>query len=281
MNILLTNGDGYKASGLAAMRRALMTAGFNVLTVAPAEACSQLSRSRTHAPISFGQIDDDARHPIFKVDGSPADCVRIAILSGLAREASLVISGISESATLGDDTTYSSTFGAAAEAAFFGYPAMAVSQQISDRKNGVGKAGEFEWCGVVAAELAAWMMATPPPERSVLNVNAPTSLSDRHIKLTTFDQRIWDPANYSTTVAEDGSNRMTFAIRDQATQFEMLPNSDALALANGHVSITPVSLKFQHGDGVRRLNSWLTATIAGINPRIGASSGRCLEGCCG
>jgi 5'-nucleotidase len=277
MNILLTNGGGHRAEGLAAMRRALIGAGFNVLTVAPAAPCHNMSRSVTNGgPIAMDRVDGDDRNPIFAVAGTPVDCIRIAILSGMAREVSLVVSGINEGANVGDNATYSSTLGAAVEGALLGYPSMAISQETGD-----GSADySFEWCGVVGAELAAWMSASPPPDHSVLNVDAPASLADRHLKLTSIAHRIWNPADCEQTEIDGGS--MVFSIPiDRNPQFEMTPGSDALAVAHGHVSITPVSLDFGQGRQFARLRNWTKATIAKAEPRLGASDGSCKAGCCG
>ena len=279
MNVLLTNGDGYAAKGLAAMRQSLIGAGFNVLTVAPATPCGRSARSVTdHGVIAMDPVGGEDRHPIFKVEGTPVDCVRVAILSGLAREVSVVVAGINEGATLGDDATYSSTLGAAMEGALLGYPAMAISQQARDGLTDHG----FEWCGAVGGELAAWMSASPPPEHSILNVNAPALLADRHLKLTSFAHRIWSAADCEPVEGGTANGRVTFSIPvDSAPQFAMTPDSDAQAIANGHVSITPISLDFGRSRQTARLRSWTRATIVKADPRLGASDGSCRAGCCG
>jgi len=277
MNILLTSGDGRKAAGLAAMRRALIETGFNVLTIAPATPCHHLSRAVTgDGPVMMTRAGGDERHPIFAVTGTPVDCVRIAILSGLARDVSAVIAGIGEGAALGDNATYSSTLGAAAEGALLGYPAMAISQELY----GAPTDASFEWSGVAGAELAAWMVNAPPPGHSVLNVNVPAALTDRHLKLTSFAHRIWNPADCALTENEDGSMAFTLPV-DRNPQFAKGHGSDAHALAHGHVSITPVSLDFGQGRQVARLRRWTRETIARADPRLGASDGSCKAGCCG
>lgn len=277
MNVLLTNGNGYKAHGLLAMRRALIDAGFNVLTIAPATPCHNVSRSVTSCgPITMDQVGGDDRHPILAVAGTPVDCVRIAILSGMARDVSIVLSGIHEGANLGDNATYSSTLGAAVEGALLGYPSMAISQETGDGPT----ASSFEWCAVVGAELAAWMSSSPPPDHSVLNVNAPARLTDRHLKLTSFAHRIWSPADCEQLESHGGSIAFSIPI-DRTPKFEVTRGSDASALAHGHVSITPVSVDFGSGRQFARLRNWLKTTIAQVEPRLGASDGSCKAGCCG
>lgn len=276
MNILLTNGGGCGADGLAAMRQALIGAGFNVLTVAPAAPCHKVSRAVTgDGPIAMNRAGGDDRHPILSVAGTPVDCVRVAILSGMAREVSVVISGINEGANLGDNATYSSTLGAAMEGALLGYPSMAISQETRGEPTGA----DFEWSSVVGAELAAWMGASPPPDHSVLNINVPATLTDRHLKLTSFAHRIWNPADCKLAESDYESITFTFPI-DRDAQFAMTPDSDAHALAHGHVSMTPISLDFGQGRQFAHLRNWTRATIAKADPRFGASDGSCNAGCC-
>lgn len=283
MNILLTNADGCDAPGLAAMREGLMQSGFNVLTVAPAEPMRRMGRATSgQNAVRMERAGGDERHPVFAVHGTPVDAVRIAVLSGLAREAAAVVSGISQGANIGDDATYSSTFGAAMEAAILGYPAMAISQQARDGRLRFDDLEEhdFGWSTVVAAELAAWLGASPPPDRSLLNVNVPGKLIDRQIKLTSLDQRIWNPSDCRR--AEGGGGWLTFSTpADRDPEFAMTRGSDAMAIAHGHVSVTPVSAEFGKARAQARLNDWTRATIAQVNPRLGASGGSCTAGCCG
>lgn len=284
MNILLTNGDGCQADGLATMRDALISAGFNVLTVAPERRGPMLSKACSgDTPVRMERSGGNDRHPIFTVAGTAADCVRIAILSGLAREVSAVISGIGEGLDIGDDVTSSATFGAAMEGALLGYPAMAISQQANDEcSDRDGQGGfDFNWASVVGGELAAWMGASPPPDRSVINVNVPRRLTDRHLKLTTLAERIWNPADCRQVETADGTGWVAPMPVGDPLQFTMGPGSDALAIAGGHVSITPLSMDFANRRSAVRLRKWTRAVIGEVEPRLGASRGACMAGCCG
>jgi 5'-nucleotidase len=285
MDVLLTNDDGYRSLGMAAIRDAMVEAGLRVLSVAPDGPRSGNSRSASfRKPVVMTRDGGDAVNPIYRADGTPVDCVRAAILSGLARDVRLVVSGINEGANLGDDATYSSTFGSAAEGALLGLPALSISQQSRDgRFRLVDLTGyDYGWCAQVGAELAAWMIASPPPRRSILNVNAPGVLRDRRLKATTLDHRVWDPAHYEAVETEAGDGWFTFptnVARDPV--FTMRRGSDASAVAAGHVSVTPVSFDFGNGKAARHLRHWLRRSLDVINPRLGASDGRCREGCCG
>ena len=284
VEVLLTNDDGYKSSGLEAMRRALMDAGLTVVSVAPDGARSGTSRSASfRKPVVMKRDGGDDQNPIYRANGTPVDCVRVAILSGLASGVRLVVSGINEGANLGDDATYSSTFGSAAEGALLGIPALSISQQSRDGRFRLVDLTDYDfgWCATVGGELAAWMVANPPPSRSILNVNAPGTLKDRRLKLTAFDHRHWNPSDYRAVDTEDGEGWFTFLTNvEQDPVFSMRAGSDASAVAAGHVSITPVSFDFSDARALGRLRRWVRATVKAINPRLGAGDGRCQEGCC-
>lgn len=284
MNILLTNAEGFGGQGIAALRNALVLSGFNVLTVAPATAMPRASRAVSdRAPVLVQRCDDDGGHPVYRVQGTAADCVRIAILSGLARNVSAVVSGIGEEANIGDDASYSSTVGAAAEAAILGYPAMAISQEKPMGGPCCGSHAErdFRWAGAVGAELAAWLAASPPPDRSVLNVNVPAQLASRHLKLTSFSERIWEPMDLQQADLEEDGGWLVRPAAYQTPRFAQEPESDAWAIANGHVSVTPFSLDRGAGRAAVRLRAWTRSTIEAVHPRLGASGQACSAGCCG
>ena len=284
-DVLLTNDDGYQSGGMHAIRNALIEAGLTVLSVAPDGPRSGTSRSASfRKPVVMTRDGGDDANPIFRADGTPVDCVRAALLSGLARDVGLVVSGINEGANLGDDATYSSTFGSAAEGALLGKPALSISQQSRDGRFRLVDLTDYDydWCGTVGAELAAWMIVNPPPPRSILNVNAPGTLKNRRIKMTALDHRVWDPAHYEAVETETGQGWFTFLTnveRDPA--FTMRPGSDACALAAGHVSLTPVSFDFGDVRAASRLRRWVRETLDRVHPRIGAGDGQCHEGCCG
>lgn len=285
MDVLLTNDDGYQAGGMAAIRDAMIDAGLNVLSVAPDGPRSGTSRSASfRKPVVMTRDGGDDRNPIYRADGTPVDCVRAAILSGLAKDVRLVVSGINEGANLGDDATYSSTFGSAAEGALLGLPALSISQQARDGRFRLVDLTDYDygWCSEVGAELAAWMIASPPPPRSILNVNAPGMLKDRRLKITALDHRVWDPVHYEAVETDTGHGWYTFLTNvDRDPVFTMRPGSDASAVAAGHVSVTPVSFDFGDVRAAGRLRRWLRQSVEVINPRLGASDGECRSGCCG
>jgi len=285
IDVLLTNDDGYESAGMAAMREALINAGLKVLAVAPDGPRSGMARSATfRKPVVMARAGGDDENTIYKVNGTPVDCVRAAILSGLARDAKVVVSGINEGANLGDDATYSSTFGSAAEGALLGLPGIAISQQSRDGRFRLIDLTDYDyaWCAEVGAEWTAWMLACPPPKRSILNINTPGKLRHRTMKLTSFDHRMWDPAHHEAVETGTGPGWFTFlANTDRDPVFSMRPGSDASAVAAGHVSVTPVSFDFGEVKAAAALRRWSRVALETLNGRLGGLDQECKEGCCG
>ena len=284
MNILLTNAEGYDAPGIAALRSALILSGFNVLTVAPAAPQVRLSKAISdREPVLVERSGGDDRHPLYRVHGTAPDCVRIAILSGLASQVSAVVVGIGEEANVGEDASNSSTLGAALEGGMLGYPAMAISQQAHGTHSCCGSRStpDFAWASAVGAELAAWLAASPPPDRSVLNINVPAHLADRHIKLTSFSECIWEPLDCQRANVESEDSWLVQPHANGLPRFAKEPGSDAWALDKGHVSVTPLSFDRGIGRSAVRLRAWTRSIIQQVDPRLGATEGACSAGCCG
>ena len=123
MRILLSNDDGYQAAGLRLLADALANLA-EITVVAPDRNRSGASNSLTlDAPLRVEQVESN----VYSVNGTPTDCVHVAITGLLDDEPDMVISGINHGANLGDDVLYSGTVGAAMEGRFLGFPAVAVS----------------------------------------------------------------------------------------------------------------------------------------------------------
>src|SRR3954451_5112087 len=131
MKVLLTNDDGIQATGLNAMRRALLAVpGLELAGIAPDSNRSASARSiTTRSPLWVEEVDFEDGSVGFATDGTPVDCVRFAALGLIGFRPELIVSGINHGANLGDDITYSGTVAAALEAIILGGPAIAVSQQ--------------------------------------------------------------------------------------------------------------------------------------------------------
>ena len=160
--ILVTNDDGVHAPGIQALAQALRPLG-EVHVVAPDREVSACSQSLTlKHPLRAERLDQR----VHAVDGTPADCVNLALVKLLPRRPDLVVSGINRGANLGEDVFYSGTIGGAREGTFFGVPSIAFSL-AARAETDFGPAADF------AARLSAKVLERGLPERTLLNVNVP------------------------------------------------------------------------------------------------------------
>src|SRR3954452_25223869 len=148
--ILVTNDDGYRSTGIRRLAEALRPLG-QVTIVAPVEEASAIGHALTlRRPLRLEKIDEG----IFAVDGTPTDCVNIAVTQIFRGLPDLVVSGINKGWNLGDDVTYSGTVSGALEAALLGVPAIAVSLRFS-------RSFDFSHAARAAAALAESLFDTP------------------------------------------------------------------------------------------------------------------------
>src|SRR6059036_2715215 len=158
--VVLSNDDGVHAPGLAALERALAELG-DVYVLAPEREQSACGHALTlHRPLRPHQLGERR----FAVNGTPADCVNLAVLGFLPAPPVLIVSGINHGANLGDDVTYSGTIAAAMEGTILGVPSIAVS--LLD-------GGDFDVAGRVARLIAMRVLVSGLPPRTLLNVNVP------------------------------------------------------------------------------------------------------------
>jgi 5'-nucleotidase len=225
--ILLTNDDGIHAEGLAAAADAF-GAFADVVVVAPDREQSACGHSLTlNRPLRMEEV----RPGRFAVDGTPTDCVNLAVHWMLRDQTvDLVASGINYGLNLGDDVTYSGTVSAALEAHLLGLPAIAFSQQI-------GEATSFERSAKLAATLVRGLLERGVPARMLLNVNLPAGAA-AGVRLTRLARRV-----YEQVVSERGDprGRRYFWIGGEP-RWEEGPDCDHAAVTAGLVSITPLRL---------------------------------------
>ena len=277
MRVLLTNDDGVDAEGILAVRAGLSAFCESVVTIAPEADCSGFARKCTFArPVGVIRVAG-GRHPVYRCDGTPTDCVRVGLLGGLAAGVDLVVSGINHGANLADDVTYSGTVGAGLEAAILGTSAICLSQQTPtgtfsvnyhEDLESVGLAYDFGFAAAHGASLARSVAGARPAEPVVLSVNYPARLDAPGVTsvLTRAGRRDYPRAPVPEW-ARDGEVRWLYLFGEPD---EIIPESDASlgtdigALRAGHVSITPLSFAVELGDlstGFRSFLSRLTATF--------------------
>lgn len=223
--ILVTNDDGYFSPGIVALARALEPLG-EVTIVAPQTEASAVGHALTlRRPLRLEQVGDRT----YAVDGTPTDCVNIAIHEVLAGKPDLVVSGINKGLNIGDDVTYSGTVAGALEAALLGHPAMAVSLARS-------AVMDFEPAAGLARAFAAVLLERPLPNRTFLNINVPIG-SVKGVRVTVQAKR-----NHITQVDRrfDPRQRPYFWIEEAMDEWEPHDRSDRQAIADGFVSVTPL-----------------------------------------
>ncbi|MGI9008125.1 MAG: 5'/3'-nucleotidase SurE [Streptosporangiaceae bacterium] len=273
MRVLVTNDDGVDAAGLHAIRSALAESFDSVITVAPEDDCSGFARKCTFArPVGVTRVQGGA-HPVYRCDGTPADCVRAGLLGGLAAGADLVVSGINHGANLADDVTYSGTVGAGLEAAILGTPAVCLSQQTptgslavsyDEDLTGAGLAWDFTDAAGHGAALAACVVGAAPAEPVVLSVNYPARRPFGSSVLTRAGRRDY-PRSEVPEFGADGDMRELWLFGEPD---EVIPYADASfgtdigALRAGHVSVTPLSFAVELSDLSAKFRTFLARLTA-------------------
>jgi 5'-nucleotidase len=222
--ILVTNDDGYFSEGIAALTQALEAVG-EVTVVAPASEQSATAHSLTLTrPLRARQIGERR----YSVDGTPTDCVLLAVTKILPEPPDIVVSGINHGANLGDDVTYSGTVAGALEASVFKLPGIAVS--LSARE------GDFTHAANFAAGLTRQVLKEGLTEGTILNVNVPPG-EIRGARLT--HQGV---ASATPDIIEglDPRGRSYYWIGVQKLLWKEDRDSDYAAIEEGLVSITPL-----------------------------------------
>jgi 5'-nucleotidase len=227
--ILVTNDDGYFSTGISDLAVALRALG-PVVIVAPQTEASAVGHALTlRRPLRLETVADG----VYAVDGTPTDCVNIAIHEVLDGPPDLVVSGINKGLNVGDDVTYSGTVAGALEGALLGYPALAVSLQWA--RDG-GDRWDFGPAASVATALARELLRRPLPARAFLNVNVPSG-PIRGVRLTVQARR-----NHITKVSRrlDPRGRPYFWIEEAQDDWQFHDRSDRQAVEEGYVSVTPL-----------------------------------------
>ncbi len=249
MKILLSNDDGFQAPGIAALYEALSSIA-EVEVVAPEHNNSAKSNALTlHSPLYVHRASNGFRY----VNGTPADCVHIALTGLLGYQPDLVVSGINNGANMGDDTIYSGTVGAAMEGYLFGIPAIAFSQ--------VDKGwGELQAAAQQARVLVQECLARPPVPNApwLLNVNIPNLPLEalRPPKVCRLGRR---HAAERVIVQESPRGETMYWIGAAGSVKDDAEGTDFHATAQGHVAITPLHVDLTEHAGLPAWADWASA----------------------
>ena len=245
MRILLSNDDGYFAPGLECLADTLRpVAEINV--VAPERDRSGASNSLTLIrPLRLSR----AANGFYFVDGTPTDCVHLAITGLLDTEPDIVVAGINHGANLGDDVIYSGTVAAAMEGRFLGLPAIAVSL--------VGKQGRhFHTAARVVLELLERLKDHPLPSDTILNVNVPDV---PHAELRGMEATRLGHRHKAEPVIKsaDPHGNPIYWVGPSGPEADAGPGTDFHAIRNGRVSVTPLHVDLTRHATLGQLATWL------------------------
>ena len=245
MNILLSNDDGVFAPGILALHNVLKTLG-QVTVIAPDRNRSGASNSLTlNRPLRI-HTHDNGFHG---VDGTPTDCVHLALTGFLTNDIDIVVSGLNEGANLGDDVLYSGTVAAAIEGRFLGLPSLAFSMAGHDIKH-------YATGALIAKRLIEKMRPGMVSSQTILNINIPdVPIGDiRGFNITRLGTRhVAEP----TIQATDPRGHKVYWIGPSGTKADAGAGTDFYALSQGYVSITPLTIDMTHYRVFDGLSQWI------------------------
>jgi 5'-nucleotidase len=245
MRILLSNDDGYFAPGLAVLAEALRPLG-EVTVVAPERDRSGASNSLTlDRPLS---VRRSANGFLF-VNGTPTDCVHLAVTGFLSELPDVVVSGINLGANMGDDTIYSGTVAAATEGYVLGISALAVSLTSKEGRH-------YETAGRVARDLVERLARRPMPQPLLLNVNVPDVAFGalQGVEVTRLGKRHKAEGVVKT---ENPRGQTVYWIGAAGEAQDAGPGTDFFAVAADRVSVTPLQMDLTHQSQIAAVREWL------------------------
>lgn len=246
MKILISNDDGVYAPGLQILAHKMKTMG-DVVVVAPDRNRSGASNSLTLTrPLRVRTLENG----YFSVDGTPTDCVHLAVTGLLDFSPDVVLSGINHGANLGDDILYSGTVAAAMEGRFLGLPAIAFSMSGESFEH-------FDVAADIASEIVQNLHGNLLPAHSILNVNIP-DLARQEIKgfqITRLGTRHMAERTFKET---DPRGRPIYWVGPPGLEADAGPGTDFYAVNQGFVSITPLSLDMTYYGVFDKLSSWVS-----------------------
>lgn len=244
MRILISNDDGVMAPGIQALARTLSTIA-SLEVMAPDRNRSGASNSLSLSkPLRVRQLDNGH----YSVEGTPTDCVHLALTGFLDQMPDMVVSGINDGANLGDDILYSGTVAAAMEGRYLGLPAIAVSM--------VGEhIQHYDTAAVIVSQLVQKLNKNPLPAQTILNINVPdlpleringievTRLGKRHLAEPIVKE--YDPRGCSI-----------YWIGPPGQEADAGPGTDFFAVSRGSVSLTPLHLDMTHYKLFDQISAW-------------------------
>jgi len=245
LKILISNDDGYLAPGIQVLADALRELG-EVAVVAPDRNRSGASSALT---LTHGINVTEHDNQVYAVEGTPADCVNVALGGLLAWKPDIVVAGINDGPNMADDSLYSGTIAAAMEGRFLGMPSVALSM-------GSAHPQHFETAGIVAQELVAGLRKSPMPADTILNVNVPdvpyAELKGRRV--TRLGSR-HEPDQVGEQLNSSGVAQ--YWLGPAGRPRNCADGTDFHAIENLFVSVTPLSVDMTHHAMIEQVQEWL------------------------
>lgn len=242
--ILISNDDGVRAKGLILLAKVLKNIG-RVVVVAPDQQRSAASRSITlYRPLRVNRLKRD----VYETDGTPTDCVMLAVHDILTARPDIIVSGINHSGNLGEDVHYSGTVSVAFEGGILGIPSIAIST-VSSNPRHLTTAANF------AVKVVKKVLKEGLPCGVILNINVP-DVAERDIKGYVFTTQ--GKRNYGGIIVEkvDPRGKKYYWIGGEDTGFEDIEHSDCNAIRDRMISITPLRVDLTDMDGLNLLSRW-------------------------
>jgi 5'-nucleotidase len=245
MKILVSNDDGYLATGINVLADALSRIA-DVVVVAPDRNRSAASNSLTLAdPLRISEVAENR----YRVNGTPSDCVHLALTGFLDEEPDLVVSGINHGANLGDDVIYSGTVAAATEGRFLGFPTIAVSLVGHRLKH-------FDTAARVATELVQRLERDPLPSEFIFNVNVPDvpyeDLAGIRVCRLGFRHK-----SEPVVKSSDPHGRTIYWVGPAGASQDADEGTDFYALEHGAAAITPLKVDLTRHEALPTVEEWL------------------------
>ena len=245
LKILVTNDDGIQSQGIIVLAKALQDVG-DVVVIAPDREKSATAHSLTlHRPLRVEKI----RKNVYAVDGTPADCVHLAVNGILSEGPQLVVSGINKGPNLGNDITYSGTVSAAFEGTLLGIPSFAIS---------LASRGHFKFrpAAHFAARVARHLMKKGLPGDTFLNINVP-NLDEKEIRAYKITRQGRYHVHGNQAVEKvDPRGRKYYWIGGGTMVFDQRGETDHEAVSEGFISITPLHIDLTSHASIQELRKW-------------------------
>lgn len=247
MRILISNDDGVSAPGIEILSAEISKIA-DIDIIAPDRNRSGASNSLTLLnPLRVKKLTNGAH----SVDGTPTDCVHLALTGYFSQKYDMVISGINDGANLGDDVLYSGTIAAAMEGCNLGLPSIAVSCVSRDSQN-------YLTAAIIARKIATEVLKNKLPSMTLLNVNVP-DLALHEIKGIEITRLGTRHNAESTQKLQDPRGRTIYWIGEPGKEADAGEGTDFFAVKRGFVSVTPIHLDMTNYKVFDNVSSWLRA----------------------